>query len=234
MQTSRVDIDAADGGSFFAHVARPEGPGPFPGLVLIQEIFGVNAVMRGLAEFFAKQGFLCFVPDLFWRIEPGIELSDATREEWERAFDCMNRFDQDRGVADIQAAISRLRDFPGCNGKVGTVGYCLGGRMAYFAATRTDVDASVGYYGVGLDGVLGEAGKIGKPLMLHIAGKDKFVPRAAQEAITAGLKDNPQVTLHHYPDQDHAFARMGGEHWDAAAAEAANSRSIAFLRKALG
>ena len=143
-------------------------------------------------------------------------------------------FDVDKGAEDIQAAIAAARTHQGCSGKVGSIGYCLGGKMAYLASTRTDTDASVGYYGVQIDQILDEASKISKPLMLHIATEDQFVPKESQQAMIDGLKDNPQVTLHVYEGNDHAFARVGGEHYDAEAAKRANDRSIEFLKSHLG
>lgn len=122
---------------------------------------------------------------------------------------------------------------PGCTGKVGSVGYCLGGKLAYLMATRSDTDCSVGYYGVGIEGALGEAANLRKPLLLHIAEKDQFVPPEAQAQVKEALGDNPLVTLHSYPGVDHAFARVGGEHYDQAGAELANRRAAEFLSRHL-
>jgi len=174
---------------------------------------------------------MALVPDLFWRLEPGVQLSDKSKAEWDRAFALMNRFDPAAGVTDIQSTIDRLRALGAA--KVGAVGYCLGGLLAYLTAARTNVDACVGYYGVNIQTMLGEAANIKKPLMLHIAGKDQFVPPAAQTQIETGLKDNPNVTIHLYPQMDHAFARAGGEHYDHANAELANGRTATFLRQHL-
>ena len=221
-------------GAFDAYVARPAGAGKAPAVVVLQEIFGVNAVMRGVTDDLAAQGYLAICPDLFWRLRPGIDITDQTPEEWKQALDYMGRFDVDQGVADIQTTIDVIRADAGCTGKVGAVGYCLGGRMAYLTATRTDIDAAVGYYGVGLENLLGEAGGITKPLMLHIAGEDSFSSKAAQAAIEAGLSGDPLVTLHVYPDRDHAFARPGGEHWHAGDAGLANHRTREFFSKTIG
>jgi len=226
-----ITIEIPDGamGGYLATPASGRGPG----IVVIQEIFGVNNVMRDLADGFAARGFFALAPDLFWRLEPGVKLTDKTDAEWKRAFDLMNRFDAAKGVSDIQAAIARLRKQDGCTGKVGAVGYCLGGLLAYLTAARTDSDASVGYYGVNIQTMLGEAAKIKKPLMLHIAGKDEYVPPAAQKEIVEGLKGNALVTLHTYPEMNHAFARAGGAHYDRANAELANGRSETFFRQHL-
>ncbi len=224
---------AAEGGAFDAYLAAPTA-GRGPGIVVIQEIFGVNEFVRAIADDFASQGFFALAPDLFWRIEPNIQLTDKTEAEWKRAFDLMGRFDQDRGVADIQTTITHLRTVPGCSGKVGVVGYCLGGLLAYLSATRTDSDASVGYYGVNIQQKLDEAGNIKHPLLLHIAAADEYVPVDAQKQIVDGLAGNSFVSTAVYPAMNHAFARMGGAHYDRANAELANGRTATFFRQHLG
>jgi carboxymethylenebutenolidase len=230
-----IRIDTLDGEERFGgYLAMPAGTGRFPGIIVVQEIFGVNAGIRAMCDDWAKAGFIAFAPDLFWRIEPGVELSDKTEAEWSRAFALMNRFDQDNGIRDIEAAIRAVRALPTSTGKVGVVGFCLGGRLAYLAAARTDSDASVGYYGVGIEGLLVESHAIARPLMLHIAEEDKFVDKAAQAKIRDGLGAHPKVTLHSYAGVDHAFARVDGIHRDDAAAALANGRTLDFFRRHLG
>ncbi len=226
-----ITIPGPDG-DFTGYLATPSA-GRGPGVVVIQEIFGVNQVMRDLADGFAARGYYALAPDLFWRLEPKVQLTDKSDAEWKRAFDLMGRFDADSGVKDIQATISHLRGLAGCTGRVGAVGYCLGGLLAYLTASRTDADASVGYYGVNIQTLLGEAANITKPLMLHIAGKDEYVPSDAQRKIIDGLKGNPRVTIHLYPEMDHAFARVGGAHYDQANADLANGRTATFFRQHL-
>lgn len=223
---------STDDGPFMGYLARP-ATGSGPGLIVIQEIFGVNGVMRELCDGYAAQGFAALCPDLFWRIEPGVQLTDRTDAEWQQAFGLMKAFDQDQGVKDIQAAISHLRGHEASTGKVGAVGYCLGGLMAYLTAARTDIDASVGYYGVSIDQKLGEAKTITRPLMLHVPTEDQFVSKEAQAKMKEGLGDHPQVTLHVYEGRDHAFARPGGAHYHADDAAAANERTATFLKQHL-
>jgi len=223
---------ATPDGDFSAYLAMPSA-GRGPGVVVIQEIFGVNGFVRAIADDLATRGFFALAPDLFWRIEPNVQLTDKTDAEWKRAFDFMGKFNVDNGVKDIQAAITHLRHLPGASGKVGTVGYCLGGLLAYLSATRTDSDASVGYYGVNIQTLLGEAKNIRHPLLLHIAAKDEYVPPAAQKQIVDGLAGNPNATTYVYPNMDHAFARMGGAHYDQANAELANGRTATFFRQHL-
>ena len=224
-----VTIRAADGGSFSAYLATPKS-GKGPGILLIQEIFGVNQVMRDLADGYAAQGYTVMCPDLFWRQEPGIQITDKTEAEWKKAFALAQGFNIDKGVDDLKATLATLRKHPACSGKVGSVGYCLGGKLAYLMATRSDSDANVGYYGVGIQDALGEAKSIKKPLLLHIAEKDQFVPPPAQTKIKEGLGANKLVTIYTYPGADHAFARVGGQHYDKKAADLANQRTAEFFK----
>ena len=216
-------------GAFSAYVARPAAASA-PAIVVIQEIFGVNRVMRDICDGLAAQGFLAICPDLFWRIEPGIDITDKSEAEWKRAFELYNAFDVDAGVSDIAATIAAARTLPGASGKVGAVGYCLGGLLAFLTATRTDADASVSYYGIGIEKHLAETEKLARPLLLHVAELDQFVPPEARKMILDGLKDHPQIEIHTYAGRDHAFAREGGEHYDAADAAKANGRSLTFFK----
>ena len=227
MSGKDISVRGVDG-SFGAYLASPAS-GHGPGVIVIQEIFGVNKVVRDICDQHAARGRFALAPDLFWRLQPGVQLTDKTQEDWGKAFGLMQRFDVDKGVADIQASLRHLREVKGCTGKAGAVGYCLGGQLAFLSATRTDADASVGYYGVNIQNRLNEAAKIRKPLMLHIAAKDQFAPPEAQKQITDTLKGNPLVTIHDYPEQGHAFGRPGGQHYDAAAAEVANLRTLEFF-----
>ena len=231
MIKTEIKIETADG-AYDAYLAMPE-TSPAGGVIVIQEIFGVNDNIKDVANWLATMGYLALAPDLFWRIEPNVSLSDQTEAEWQKAFALMNAFDGDKGVGDIQAAITHLRTHPACNGKIGTIGFCLGGRLAYLAATRTDSDANISYYGVGLQDLLGEAKQISAPLVVHIAGRDEFVPPEAQAAIHAGLAAYPQVQLYDYADQDHAFTRENGMHYDAPATQLAHGRSLEVLAQNL-
>lgn len=218
---------------FTAYLAAPPA-GHGPGVVVLQEIFGVNAVMREIADGLAAAGFFALVPDLFWRLQQNVELTDKSEAEWHAAFGLMKRFDPAQGVKDGQSAITLLRSYPGVNGKVGAVGYCLGGLLAYLTAARTDVDAAVGYYGMNIQNFLGEAPNIKKPLLLHVAGKDEYHPAEAQAVVAEGLAAFPLVTIQTYPEMNHAFARPGGAHFDKANADLANGRTVTFFRQHLG
>jgi carboxymethylenebutenolidase len=231
MPGSTIDIRAADGGKFRGHLCLPSS-GKGPGLVVEQEIFGLNENVRLVCENYAKEGFVALAPDLFWRMQPNVDLGYSP-EDWQKAFDFMKRFDIDKGIEDIAATVKHLRGMKECTGKLGAIGYCLGGKLAYLTAARTDVDCAVAYYGVGLDQNLNEKDKIRKPLMLHIAEKDQFVPPDSQAKIKAGLKDVKSVEIHSYPGVDHAFARINGDHFDKNAADLANKRTLEFLKKHL-
>jgi carboxymethylenebutenolidase len=221
-----IDIAGPDG-AFRAYLARPASA-VLGAVVVAQEIFGVNAVMRGKTDWLAREGFLAVCPDLFWRIEPGIDITDHSEAEWKRAVDLMNKFDVSAGVRDVAAALDAARGLGAA--KAGVMGYCLGGLVAFLAACRTNSDASVAYHGGGIHNHLDEAANLKKPLMLHNAMKDSFIPIAALEAIRSALGANPLVTIHEYAEQDHAFTREGGAHHDAAAAQLADARTIAFLK----
>ncbi len=227
-----ITIHSTDG-EFTGYLATPAS-GTGPGIVVIQEIFGVNDVMRQIADMFADAGYVALSPDLFWRQEPGIQITDKTEAEWQRAFQLYQGFDVDKGIEDIQATITTLRQQSGCTGKIGATGYCLGGLLAYLTATRTDADCAVGYYGVGIESKLDEAGSMQGALMLHIAEEDGFVPKEAQQKIKDSLAGNAKVAIHSYPGMDHAFCRYGGEHYDEANANMANQRTLDFFKQHLG
>ena len=218
-------------GQIPAYVARPSGSAK-AAIIVIPEIFGVNAGIRQKADKWATAGYLAVAPDIFWRFAPGVELNPDLEAELNQAFGYFQQYDPADGVYDIESVIKWIRSEAGVS-KVGCAGYCLGGRLAYMAAARTDVDASVGYYGVMIDQMLGEAHHIAKPLMLHIPTADHLVGPDAQAAIHAGLDDHPRVTLHDYPGLDHGFAAEMGDRRDETGAALADSRTAAFLAEHL-
>jgi carboxymethylenebutenolidase len=224
-----VQIEAADGGTFSAYLAEPKGTGKAPGMIVIQEIFGINGNVRAICDDYASKGYVALAPDLFWRQQPGVQLDSNTKEGWNEAMKLFQGFSETKGIEDLTAALAWLREHPRVSGKAGCVGYCLGGKLAYLMSTRSDVDASVGYYGVAIEGSLGEAAAITEPLMLHLAEKDSFSTPAAQKQVRESLAPIAHVTVHVYPGQDHAFARKGGEHYDAGAAKLADGRTEQFF-----
>jgi carboxymethylenebutenolidase len=232
--TNTTTIATLDGsGDFHAYRAAPAAT-PKAAIVVIQEIFGVNAGIRRKCDTLAEAGYLAIAPDLFWRLARGIELDPDIKPEFDRAIELMGQFDQDKGIADIEASIRAVRAELGDGAKVGVVGYCLGGRLAFMTAARTDVDASVGYYGVGIDGLLGEKHAIAHPVLLHVPVEDHFVGKAAQAAMHAGLDDHPKVTIYDYAGEDHGFATEFGERRSDASAKLADERTAQFFAEHLG
>lgn len=229
-----IDIETLNhDGRFKAYIAEPSGT-PRAAIIVIQEIFGVNEGIRRKCDHWAQLGYLALAPDLFWRIEPGVEVDPDVPEQMPKAFGMMGQFDQDQGIADLEATVRAARARVGQSGKVGCVGYCLGGRLAFMMSTRTDVDASVGYYGVMIDQLLGEKHAIAHPLMLHIPTADHFVGPDAQKAIHEGLDDHPKVTLHDYEGEDHGFAAEMGKRRSEEAAKLADKRTEDFFAEHLG
>jgi carboxymethylenebutenolidase len=229
---SYITVDTPEG-SFKAYLARPVAA-LAPAVVVIQEILGVNADLRATCDELAAQGYLALSPDLFWRMEPGVDLPDGNEAVWKKAFALYNAFDYDLGVADIQRTMLVARTLPGSNGKVGLMGYCLGGLMTFLVTARTGSNASVFYYGGGTEKHLAEAKGIASPLLMHMGEEDEYIPREARTAIIAAVKDNPLVQVYTYPGCRHAFARHMGAHYDRDAATLANTRTAQFLKANLG
>ena len=215
-----------------AYVARPAGT-PKGAIIVIQEVFGVERGIMKKADDWAARGYLAVAPDVFWRQEPGVELDADVPEEFQKAITLMMAHDFNLGIQDVEAVIHWIRRSEGV-AKVGLVGYCMGGKIAYQAAARTDIDASVGYYGVGIDQMLNESHAIAKALMLHVPTADGFVPAEAQAAMHAGLDDNPHVTIHDYAGLDHGFAAEIGTRRDEAGARLADERTAAFFAQHIG
>jgi carboxymethylenebutenolidase len=218
---------------FTGYCAEPAGAAK-AAIVVIQEIFGVNPGIRAKCDALAKSGYLAIAPDLFWRIESGVELDPDVPAEFAKGVALMQQCDVDLAIRDVEAAIRAARSRLGdAHAKVGVVGYCFGGRIAYLSATRTDADAAVGYYGGGIDKYLNESHAIGKPLLLHFAGNDAHIDAAVLGRIHATLDDNRHVEIVEYPGVDHGFATQMGKRRDEAAANAADARTAAFFAEHL-
>ncbi len=230
---SMITVEATDrGGRFNALLAEPRKK-PAGAVVVIQEIFGVNESMRKTCDWIADLGFIAVCPDLFWRLEPGVDLTDKSEAEWKKAFDLMQRFDQQKGIEDLKATLAAARTLPGCNGRAGTIGYCLGGRLAFIMAEQSDAEVNVSYYGVGLDNLLGDLGRVKAPLIVHIADEDEYFPKEGRQKVVEAAKGHPNVRAYTYAGANHAFARVGGVHWDGLCATIANGRTAEALTAAI-
>jgi carboxymethylenebutenolidase len=219
-------------GSIPLYVSRPSGT-PRGAIIVIQEIFGINEGIKQKADDWAGKGYLAVAPDVFWRLQPGLEFNPDVAEEFQEAVGYMMKHDFDAGIRDVEAVIHWIRREQGV-AKVGLVGFCMGGKIAYMAATRTDIDASVGYYGVGIDQMLNESHAIAKPLLLHVPTADGFVPPEAQKAMHEGLDGNSHVTLHDYAGLDHGFADTFGARRDEPGARLADQRTEEFFAANVG
>ena len=200
-----------------------------PAIVVIQEIFGINADIRAHCDALAARGYLAIAPDLFWRLEPGIDLTDGSKEEWAKAMSLYQAFDLDKGVADVAATLAVARTLPGASGKAGVVGFCLGGLLAFLSATRSKPDAAVSYYGGRSNEFVSELAGMTTPLMMHLGARDQYIAQPAQDAILAATAPLDNVQVFVYPGQDHAFARVDGQHFNADAAALAEQRTLAHF-----
>jgi carboxymethylenebutenolidase len=231
--SEQISIQTTDG-VFDCYVARPAAAAAqAPVIVIIQEIFGVNAGIRAIADGYAAKGYIAIAPDLFWRAQPGLELAESNPDDVTKAFAMYNAYDVEKGVQDIAAVVTTARTLAGASGKVGVTGYCLGGLLTYLAAAGTDADAFAAYYGGGIDQHLDKVARITRPLLVHLAGDDAYIGADAQAAIQGALAGKPDTEVHIYPGCDHAFARPGGAHHDAAATTLANARTDAFFQRHL-
>lgn len=226
-----IEINTPDG-TLTAYVARPAAK-VAPAVIVLQEIFGVNEGIRSIADQLAEDGIVAVCPDLFWRTDPGLSMSESNPAHQQRGFALYNAYDMNLGIADISHTIARVRTLPFCSGSVGVMGFCLGGLLTYLAAAGTDADAGVSYYGGGTDRFLDRAPAIVCPLLMHLAGDDEYIGKDAQAAIQAALAHRPHVHIHTYPGRDHAFSRPGGQHYHAPDAHLAYGRTLAFMREHL-
>ena len=227
----RITIEGRDG-AFSAYIARPKAL-PAPAVVVLQELFGVNADIRKTCDELAEQGFIGVAPDLFWHQEPGVDLSVTSDADWQHGLRLYQAYDRDAGARDAKDAVDVLAKLPDCSGKVAVLGYCLGGLMTFLTAVRYGADAAVAYHGGDTEKYLGEVDGLNAPLLMHLAEEDEFIPKPAQAEIKAALARKPNATVYSYPGQHHAFARHNGAHYNAAAAALANGRTSEFLHQQL-
>jgi carboxymethylenebutenolidase len=220
-------------GTFSAYIATPK-TSPASAVIILQELFGVNADIRKHCDALTEQGYLAVAPDLYWRQEPGVDLSVTSQADWDHGLRLYQAYDRDAGVKDIKDTIDAVRNLPDCNGKVALLGYCLGALMVFMTAVRNEgIDAAVWYHGADTDKYLGEVDGLHAPFLMHLAEEDEFISKAAQAAIKAALAKKPNATVYSYLGQHHAFSRNNGAHYNAAAATLANGRTSEFLHQHL-
>src|ERR1700739_1913424 len=229
--TDRITIRGRNG-TFDAYIAKPKSS-PAPAVVVLQELFGVNDDIRKTCDELAEQGFIAVAPDLFWRQEPGVDLSVPSEPDWKHGLRLYQAYDRDAGATDVKDTANAVAKLPDCTGKVAVLGYCLGALMTYLTAVRYGVDAAVAYHGGDTAKYLGEAGGLHGPLLVHLVQEDEFISKAAQAEIQAAPAKKPNARVYSYPGQNHAFSRHGGAHYNAEAAALAHERTYAFLNRQL-
>jgi carboxymethylenebutenolidase len=222
-----IQISGRDG-PFQAYLAWPSMANA-PAVVLLHEVFGVNADIRETCDELAEHGFLAIAPDLFWRQEPGVDLGTRSDADWRKGLALYTAYDRDLGVKDVTDTARAAAKLAGASGKVGVMGFCLGGLLTFLTAAREGVDAAVAYHGGDTESYLDEAPAITAPMLMHLGELDEFIPPDAQARIKAALAGKPNVEIHSYQGCYHAFARHNGAHYDASAAALANGRTWAFL-----
>ena len=227
----RISIEGRDG-TFNAYIARPKTL-PASAIVVLQELFGVNADIRKTCDELAEQGFVAVAPDLFWRQEPDVDLSVTSEADWQHGLRLYQAYDRDAGVRDIKDTLDAVAKLPEFTGKIAVQGYCLGALMTFLTAVRCHVDAAVAYHGGDTEKYLGEVGNLSAPLLMHLGEEDEFISKASQAEIKAALASKANATVYSYPGQRHAFSRHNGTHYNAAAAALANGRTSGFLNRQL-
>src|SRR5271163_1017622 len=228
---NHIVVESPDG-TFHAYVARPAKL-PAPAVVVLQELFGVNADIRATCDELAAQGFIAIAPDLFWRQEPGVDLDVTSEESWQHGLRLYMAFDRDAGVRDVMETVRTAVELKESSGKVALLGFCLGALMVFLTAARYEVDAVVAYHGSDTEKYLTEVDGLEAPLLMHLGEEDEFISKQAQAEIKAALARKASATVYSYPGQRHAFARHNGTHYNAAAAALANARTREFLHQHL-
>src|SRR5689334_15056598 len=226
-----ITIEGPDG-AFGAYIARPKAL-PAPAVVVLQELFGVNADIRKTCDKLAEQGFIAVAPDLFWRQEPGVDLSVTSEPDWQHGLRLYQAYDRNAGARDVKDTANVVAKLPECIGRVAVLGYCLGGLMTFLTAARYSVDAAVVYHGGDTEKYLGEVNGLDAPLLMHLAEEDEFIFKPAQAEIKTALASKPNAIVYSYPGQHHAFARHNGTHYNAESAALANGRTSEFLHQQL-
>lgn len=231
MPSTTISIPSHDGKTFDGYLALPP-TGTGPGLVLIQEIWGVNAHIRAVADSYALDGYVVLAPDVFWRQEPGTDLH-YDEAGTQKAYALMRGLDGPNAVKDLVATAQTLRARPEVTGKVGVAGYCMGGRLSYQLAATGTVDTAVCYYGGGIQNALDVAPQIRVPILFHYAALDAHIPATAVEAVQAAFAGRSNAKFHLYEGVDHGFNCWGRPMYNQRAAALARGRTLQWLSEHL-
>lgn len=222
-----ITITSLDGSSIEAYAAYPE-KGQGPGLIILHDIFGVSANIKKLCDHYASLGYAVICPNLFWR-DQKMDTSTCSEPNWDATTKLYTNYDTESGIRDVFAILAHLRQASECGGKVGALGLCLGGRLSYIMSTRSDIDCSATYYGVGVEGFLDEVHDIRQPALIHLAEQDKLMPDSIRKKVLRSLSRNDVIETYTYPAVEHGFARDGDPKYDQEKATLANERTEAFL-----
>lgn len=225
--SSHITIDSHDGQQFGAYLSLPP-TGRGPGMVVLQEIWGVNAHIRAVADQYAADGFVVIAPDVFWRQESGVDLH-YTETDTQKAYHLMQNLDAPNAVVDLVSSAKALRARPEVSGKIGAVGYCMGGRLAYRMAASGAVDAAVCYYGGGIQNQLDVAPSVQVPIQFHYAALDAHIPTDAVNAVKAAFAGHKDAVFHDYPGADHGFNCWGRPMYHQRAAALAHGRTLEWF-----
>ena len=233
MSSKTATITAHDGGTFSGYLALPES-GRGPGIVVIQEIFGITRYLREACDRLAKLGYVALAPDLYWRIQPGTDLDEQQADALPNAFGMMQKLDWAQAVDDAIATVEHLRAQPETGGRAGILGFCLGGGISYFVAAQDSPDTCVSYYGSAVPDALHIAGEVHCPILFHFGTADEYIPAEKREAVVNAFASHTDHEVHVHEGAGHAF-----DNWNAAmfhhaeAAAEAWPQTVAFLQRTL-
>lgn len=222
-----IEIESDDGQRFDGYLALPRA-GRGPGVLIVQEIFGVNGHIRSVAEQYALAGYVALAPDMFWRSERRVELGYEGADR-DKGLSLLKSTDIDRTVADLGAAVRAMKARKEVTGPVAAVGYCVGGRLAYLMAAQGMIDAAVAYYGGGIQNLLDRADKIDAPILFHFGDQDGSIPMDAVNRIQTRFAGKPNAELHVYPGAGHGFNCTDRASYDQRASALALGRTMTFL-----
>lgn len=231
MNATSISINSHDGQSFGGYLSLPP-KGTGPGLVIIQEIWGVNAHIRDVADQYAMDGYVVLAPDMFWRQKPGVDLQ-YTEADTQLAYQYMNNLDAPNAVKDLQAAAQVLRARTEVTGQVASLGYCMGGRLSYCVAATGAVDAAVCFYGGRIQDNLALAPQIEVPILFHYAQLDDHIPPSAVQAVQGAFAGRDNAQFHVYPGVGHGFNCWGRPMYNQRAAALARGRTLQWLGQTL-